>query len=185
LPNNVLPPVPDRLFKRLDVTTARQKEITVARAEGFLDVLRRMSDEERDGIFRIFGNGCPTDLPDNIHINLDFLRRLSGFPVSKLKRILGHLRSLGFFIALRDESHDEYLGSTQVVALEWHCMGVGYAGNATGVANEMIDGVIESYCDEHGLVALGNLDFSALASVTKSDHSHDKVAHKRGATKHR
>ncbi len=173
-----LPPVPDRLFERLGITTTNEKTMAVVHAHRFLSSLKRMSPDERKVIVVFFLAGCPDELPENIHIELDLLRRHTGFPISKLKRLLGALQSLGFYCVIRDSEEDDgLLGSPlQVAALEWHHTGTEYGGNATVVANEMILGVAEDFCEHHANETLERLDFSNLASVTSVEDTHTTKA---------
>jgi hypothetical protein len=163
-----LPPNPDRLFRRLGVTTGDEKDVAKAHAHRFFNELGRMSSDERRVVTTFFLNSCPDELPDNVHMDLDLLRRLTGSSIAKLKRLLSGIQSLGFYFAVRDErQNDEYLGSRQEVGvLEWHDMGITYPGNATAIANEMITTVAEDYCQEHADSTLARLDFSGLGPDT-------------------
>lgn len=169
-----LPPLPDLLYKRLGAKRRVDKEVVFVQAIGFLDVMKRMSPDERFVVAKIFAHSCPAELPDMVHINLDLLRRFIGFPPSKIRRILGNIRSLGFYSSIRDdyEGGEEYLGKSLTVILEWHYLGIEYSDNATRVGHEMIAGVIENYCDEHADEMLQRLDFSRLSSATTVEHKH-------------
>jgi len=171
-----LPPHPDRLFRRLGLSTESQRERAGAHAHRFLNELGRMTLDERRVVITFFLNSCPDELPENVHIDLDLLRRLSGGSITKLKRLLSGIQSLGFFFAVREEQQDdEFLGSRQEVGvLEWHDMGIGYTENATDVANEMITTVAEDYCQEHADMTLARLDFSRLGSETTENPAKKK-----------
>ena len=161
-----LPPHPDRLFRRLGLSTDSQREVAGAHAHRFLNELGRMTQDERRVVVAFFLNSCPDELPENVHIDLDLLRRLTLCSVAKLKRLLSGIQALGFYFALREERQDdEFLGSRQEIGvLEWHDMGIEYPENATDVANEMITTVAEDYCQEHADMTLARLDFSRLES---------------------
>lgn len=113
LRSNYLPPEPDRLYDRLDVADDPEaQEAVESLAQSFLNVLQRMTTDERDAVLTLLRYGCPADLPNNVHINVDLLRRAAGKSVPKLKRLLGGLRSLGFECSIReateaDEAHLE------------------------------------------------------------------------------
>lgn len=170
---NYFPPIPDKLFKRIGVRSEREKNEVQADAWQFMDTLKRMNEEERTTIYNVLMHGCPTELPDNIHINIDLLRRFTGFTVNKLKRLLGGLQSLGFFTAMReDDETDGHLGKYEMVVLEWHNMNVDGDGNATLAALEMVRGVSEGRCESCSIDALSRLDFSSLATVTTRPHKH-------------
>jgi hypothetical protein len=66
-----------------------------------------MSSAERDAVLNLIRSGCPHDLPANVHINTDLLRRLTGQSVPRLKRVLGGIRSLGFECSVRRSTEEE------------------------------------------------------------------------------
>lgn len=167
--SNYLPPVPDRLFDALNAKDDKEKDIIYSHAKIFLGVLRRMTDEERFVVFQFILNGCHAELPENIHVDIDLLRRYTDFTTQKLKRILGNLQSLGFFTSFRDDDDEtcrEHLGKSQMLVLKWCDMREEIGENATDVACGMIFGAATDYCEECGRQALQSLDFSQLASVT-------------------
>jgi hypothetical protein len=173
---NFFPPVPDKLFQRLGARSARARYRAEGRARGFFGTLTRMSPDERELLFRVFVDGCSAELPDNVHIDLDLLRRISGFTPSKILRLLGGLTSLGYRVDVREESAHEGIGeSGRVVVIEWNDMTTDedLEGNATLEASEMILGGAAGYCEECALERLRRLDFSQLASPTSSADIHD------------
>jgi len=165
---NFLPPEPDRLFKSLRARSAKSRERAKAQAQDFLLTLQRLSADERRLVCAIFVNGCQAELPGNVHINIDFLQRIIEFPRSKICRLLGKIRSLGFLSRIRTgkDAHDEYLGSAEDVALEWNLLREKIGGNLTPLAIAMIRGATEGCCEECGANALDRLDFSQLSSAT-------------------
>jgi hypothetical protein len=112
---NFLPPKPDRLFDALGLVGEDEQEEAVLRAGAFLTTLTRMTEEERFLVFKLFLEGCPSELPDNIHINVDFLRRTTNLAPSEALSMLQGISSLGFEHEVRfDEDHDE------TVVVQWH-----------------------------------------------------------------
>jgi len=188
---NYFPPQPDRLFKRLRVKSVKSKDIAYLRAYDFFRTLQRMSKDEREVILQSFMSGCPAELPDNTHINVDLLRRITNYAPTKIHRLMSGLSSLGFKISYR--AHHEHekegsLGSERVIVIEWHDMSTDddIYGNATLVANEMITGAIEDRCEECGMAQLRLLDFSQLATATTSvETGHATKKGKQGLTKSR
>lgn len=168
-----LPPIPDLLFERLGVEDEEDEYLVYSRAHNALLALQRMSSEERDVIFSFFLHACPAELPENVHIDLDLLRRLSGLSPLRIKSVLGQLRSLGIFCSVReeDDASPQHLGHSELLVLEWHDM-TEEGGNTTDLVAAMIDGAIIGYCEEHGMEALRRLDFGQLAVVTATDDHH-------------
>ena len=178
--SNYLPPQPDRLYDRLEVLDDPEaREVVESLAQSFLNVLQRMTPDERDAVLTLLRHGCPADLPDNVHINVDLLRRVTGKSVPKLKRLLGGLRSLGFECSIReategDEPHleGEPLGESYLFEFNWLDFSDLSGCPALLVAHEMVDLATDNYCEEHGAEFLARLDFSQLASATHSIDTH-------------
>lgn len=166
-----LPPVPDRLFVRLGLKTKLQKGYATEQAESFVDALKRMSTTEKQLVAYVFLHGCPTDLPSNIHINIDLLRRISGLPVSKCIRELKQLGSLGFRTRL--SRHKNPHGDL-IIELTFDVRRIAYSGpdDATGTVNEMLECLTDEYCQDCALRAILDGDFSVLATATKRPEKH-------------
>jgi hypothetical protein len=79
---NFFPPVPDNLFKALNAEDEEDQERITAHAYRFFETLKRMSPEERLIVVTLFAEGCPAELPDNLHMSLDLIRRITGMPVT-------------------------------------------------------------------------------------------------------
>jgi hypothetical protein len=180
---NFLPSNPDRLFEALDAYEEHQQEEVESRARSVLAHLTRMTEQERVVLFQVFNHGCPAELPENVHISLDLLRRETSLPPSELVSILRGISSLGFHSSLRPE--DEGHGESLLIVVEWHDMsvandefddGIFGSGNATKVLSEMIGLELGNYCFECTPDALQKfaktLDFSALSTATLEDQQH-------------
>ena len=137
-----------------------------------------MSAEERNAVISLIRFGCPADLPDNIHIHTDLLRRHTDKSVARLERLLGDVRSLGFRCSLRENTNhatdksEAILGDYDFFYMEWFDpIDKEEEIPALLVVSEMIDTATEGYCEEHGSEFLERLDFSQLASATFSMES--------------
>ena len=175
LRQDYLPPVLDRLYERLGIEDDHEAQAAArSQAESFFKALRRMTPDERNVVLSLIHFGCPADLPQNVHIDVDLLRRLSGKPVARLKRLLGGMRSLGFECSIRESTEDEacehgtVLGDSYLFELNWVDLSDGGEYPALLVASEMVAGATENYCEEHGALFLKRLDFSQLSSATAS-----------------
>ncbi len=169
------PPIPDRLFARTRARTARSRNTIERRARDFYGALERMRSDERRLVLATFLHACCAELPHNVHTTVDLLRRVTGFSEGKIGRLAGGLRSLGVYAQLReDEGHDEYLGRSKTLVLEWHDLSADsdVGGNATVVASEVVTAACDSYCWDCALPALERLDFSALATATLTPDAH-------------
>lgn len=172
------PPVPNLLYDRLDIVgDAEAEQVALQQAYRWFDVLRRMTSVEREVIMQAFIHGCSAELPDNVHIYIDLLRRVTDLPVTKLKRTLGGLNSLGFTCTIRDEhssrSHrEQVLGEAPLFQIEWTDLSGNFEYPELLVATEMIFGAMDGYCEECGLDAIRRLDFSQLGTSTVSQDEH-------------
>ena len=137
-----------------------------------------MSAQERDAVINLIRFGCPGELPDNIHIHADLLRRLTNMSVARLQRLLGDVTSLGFRCSLRENAKHKadtpelILGDSDFFYLQWFVFGGEEEIPALVVVSEMMDTATEGYCEEHGSEFLNRLDFSQLATATYSVESH-------------
>lgn len=180
LRRNYLPPVLDRLYASLDIDNDRKAMgATNRQAHHFLRALRRMTPEERNVVMALMRFGCPVELPSNIHINVDLLRRITGKSVPKLKRLLGGVKSLGFECSMRESEDEEsnadgvVLGDSQYFELNWSSLTDDDDDySALMVACEMVAVATEDRCEECGTELLDRLDFSQLANATASSEPH-------------
>ena len=183
--HDYLPPKLDRLFEWFDIEDDHEAQDHVsARAFSFFQALRRMTPDETNAVINLIRFGCGTEFPDNIHMNADFLRRLTGQPVTRLKQVLGGVEALGFECSLSKSTEEETdlpgtkLGDAYVFRLRWLDLMVGEVSPALEedlpsllVASAMIELATEHYCpdcQEHGTEILERLDFSQLGSVLAS-----------------
>ena len=148
-----LPPTLDRLFARLDITDNQEaQDEASSHAQAFLEVLRRMTAEERLAVISLIRFSCPSGLPDNVHISADLLRRYTDKSVARLQRVLGGIRSFGFECSIReDKEHDAgmpgtVLGDDKFFYLKWMDLHID-AGEFPEllVAREMLKGATEDF----------------------------------------
>jgi hypothetical protein len=169
--------VPNKLYEAMDAGDDVDLQLFVyTHAHSFFECLKRMDAEERDVIIDVFYQGCSGELPENVHINVDFLRRLTGKPVTRLTRVLGGLRSLGFNSSIReaDEDDDDHrlLGEEYLFVVSWDDLRDTPDFFPTAVAYEAIHMATDGFCEEHGKVFLERLDFSQLSSATDRIEKH-------------
>lgn len=134
-----------------------------------LDTLRKTSEDERLLISTMLLEGCPAELPENVHMSLNLLKRETGFSKPKLMRLLESLSPLGFVIRLREgheHDEDELSDHEKFVVMEWHNMTEEWGNNATLTAREVLRLAIDGYCDDCANHVMRILDFSQLSSAT-------------------
>lgn len=174
-----LPPDPDRLFEALDLKDPEERKVALQKAQAFFMALRRMSEDERKVLYAFVGNSCSAELPENLHISEDLLRRITDLPPVELRTILAGIRSLGFSCYTREpggHSHENELEpDDQMLVLEWHAMiAVPPLANVSDVelAVRMLYLAREPYCQSHAHEALMELNFTGLSTATFDPDGH-------------
>jgi hypothetical protein len=173
---NYFQPVPDRLFKALKAKTKSSRQEIGDSALIFFRDLKRMSAPERRLIYNIFANCCPAQLPKNVHIDLDLLRRITRVPIPRIVRMTEKLGVLGFDskVRLGHGKKPTKQDRNPVLVLEWHNRSVALEGdsNHTRIANEILQLATDGLCEGCGREALRKLDFAQLATATITVDEH-------------
>lgn len=186
-----LPSELDVLYERLGSRSRLAKQRVQDDALRFWDELQRMSYEERALLMLAFRFCCPLHLPQSVHVDVDFLRRLSGFTERKIIKLFSGMRSLGIYARPLGEGSksDNCLGKERTLSLEWHNKGSLSAKPVTEIAVEMIRSATDGFCDPCQRDIMRRLDFAQLSLATAKPHSHGgsrkgdaKSANKQGAT---
>ncbi|MDP9224865.1 MAG: TIR domain-containing protein [Actinomycetota bacterium] len=171
------PPVPDRLYKELGVAGSEGEEYANEVARQFFLALIRMSKEERRLLFEVFAEGCPSKLPDNVHISLDLLRRITGMPPAEVRDTLHRMSSLGIEIkaySSGDHEADDMIEVTWDNRVAYHDKGQDDFNieRSLEVAKIVMLLSSEDGCRKCAHEALDNLDLSALTSALESRNIH-------------
>ena len=90
------PTEPDLLFKLLKVKNKKDKNVIYLLAYNFFNSIKLMTFEERNLLATIINNTCPCGPPENMHMDIDLLSRLTSVPVEKIKASFSRLDCLGF-----------------------------------------------------------------------------------------
>jgi hypothetical protein len=164
-----IPPSLDLFYSELKIKKKLDKNSAHKRFSRIYFNLRNLNDLERKVIFLIFLNGCPSDLPENIHIESKHLERLSKISKNNLEKILKNISSEGFFFHKNSvPEHGETL------FIEYHCLEASNPGNATGIFSILVSAASKNFCGEHALEKLIKLNFMQLCSLTSSLGCSDK-----------
>ena len=167
--SHYMPQKLDLLVDRIDSPENEDREefidYVVSTAHAFYDMLLRMSEDERRLMYGIFALGCAGDYPENIHIEIELLKRATGFPVQKIKRMIAKIQCLGFD-AWTDTHDGCEFGSELYLYVTWRTRLSESHIHDTQIASEMIKQATSVFCEEHGFEAIGRLDFSNLSSST-------------------
>jgi hypothetical protein len=174
--NKFFPPEPDKLFSALGAASPHERHAVERIAVSFMQTLMRMTVDERRLVVHIFAEGCRTQLPENIHISLDLVRRDLCIAPTALVERLRAMASIGFEEEIRfDEEHgDDVLVVRWVDTITYEDgFTVDFAdGRATEIAVRMLDvGIGDEGCQQCAEQCIDSLDFSLLASSTTRPRS--------------
>jgi hypothetical protein len=172
-----LPPEPDKLFAALGATSLKERHAVESISVSFMQTLMRMTVDERRLIAHVFREACHTQLPDNVHISLDIIRRDLGMAPSAVIESLRAMTSLGFEgEAKPDDDHaDEMLFVRWIDTMNYKDEFINEFSDdrATEVASSMvIIGMGDEGCKQCADQCVESLDFSLLASPTSKSSSH-------------
>ncbi|MCW2762786.1 MAG: hypothetical protein JWR85_2987 [Marmoricola sp.] len=165
------PPVPDRLFEALEVAPD-EEPYAEELAREYYRALSRMTGAERALLLDLFWEGCPSKLPDNVHVSLDLMRRATGMPTAEIRDTLRGLSSLG--VEVRDYQSDEH-EDEDMIEIQWENR-IEYDDpdqdafsleRATDVARAVMLGASAEMCRECATGAIARLDFAELSSVVE------------------
>jgi hypothetical protein len=167
--HSYFPPDPSLLFDFLNAEGDEEKEAIRRIALGFMRSLGRMTEEERVVLATVFTSGCPTEMPENMHIELDLLRRDLGMPITEIETLLSGMSSLGVHATVREHSETH---SESTIAVTWNDHAI-YPDDslaeeysytrATEIADAMLRVGLDHYCAECTRNRIVAMDFSDLA----------------------
>ena len=174
-----LPPEPNKLFAALGATSFKERRAVESIAVSFMQTLMRMTVAERQLVAHIFQEGCHTQLPDNVHISLDIVRRDLGMAPTAVVESLRAMTSIGFEgeVAPDDDHGDDMLFVRWVDTMTYKDEFTDEFSHdkAIEVAVQMLlVGMGDEGCKKCADQCVEDLDFSLLASPT-SGSSHTRL----------
>lgn len=181
---NFLPEEPDRLYEALGATTKQARKLIGMHTQRFFESVTRMSEEERRVVLHVLLNACPVELPDNLHISLDLLRRETQLPSVRIRELLTDLQSVGVYCSDREgppgthEDHHWKSSDRQLIFEYNSLLGPPFYEPTTRLAHAVVDVLSHHYCREHLPLTFVNADFGVLSSKVSSRHVHaDQLGH--------
>jgi hypothetical protein len=162
-----LPPIPDELWKQLNVSNPRQMERSQQILAELFHAMGLMTKRER----QIFGTAviesCRGQLPKNVHISLEYLGRLVRASRRQLIATFERLDCLGVTSRIaKPTEHDGHLGDGEQIELSYHSTVGGRPGFDNRVVSAVFGCFVSTKCSECIRLALEKLDFSPLSSHT-------------------
>lgn len=174
-PQQVRPGLPrkyDRLYSALNLKGkgARDAKREVRDVVASLyQAFERMTLDERTVVGATFIFGCVGELPEGVHISLDYLARMTQMPKAQIMESLSSVRSLNIRVVERDSqqihprSEGELVSDdSDLLASFWAPRAPG-ADDATEIARTALSQAARHFCSDHGLEVIRALDFHRLS----------------------
>lgn len=172
------PEDPDYLYKVIDAKTKKQKELAFNCAMHFFKTLKLMTPEERWLLAVAIANTCPAGPPNNIHLNIEYLSRLTELSPNEIISKFERLDCLGIFTKIRKEplKTDNICKKIETIYIEYKPLAENCPYNATKIVIGIIDIIFNSYCPEHRRKILNILDLSILSNLAGfSENMKEKI----------
>jgi hypothetical protein len=167
---NFFPDHPNALFEMTETKTTEDCEAITAAAEHIQEALGLMTLAERKLLQTAALNACPAGLPENIHLNLEYLSRRSGHSTADILAMISRLDCLGVKSRVYegDEASPEgsLITSRQFLELRFEVYTEKFGGNATRILEALFQVIGDRLCGDCTERALSILDFSCLSDLT-------------------
>jgi hypothetical protein len=163
-----LPQKTDLVINLLEPETDKEVEEITILVEAFFESLQLMKNEERLLLYLAIANSCPTGLPNNIHLNIEYLSRLSNIPVKQIESIFARLDCLGYVSHISKKSRGKDICEEKnIIKIEYKPLLVSTEiENATFIMVAIVDIFSTYLCPECRKKAFERLDFSILSSLS-------------------
>lgn len=143
-----------RLYRLLGIRSKKAMERVRSQIRHLHRELSLLTEDERRFIFRVFVDGCPGDLPDNMHVHVERLERAAGFPLTQVKELATALSVIGIDVKT----------TRRMVKVEvWDNRVNADPENLTDLFEAMVSVLAEEHCIECGERLFVNLDFGPLS----------------------
>ena len=166
----------DRIFDMFKIDTPEQQEEIYTYSYHLFEMLKLMTDKERKVLSIACINACPAGLPENVHLNLEYLSRLTSLSRDELLAIFSRINCLSIQSRLyeNDDHPDEdaITKSNEIIEFKFEPLLVDYEGNATNIMVALFECIFNYLCQECAARAIDRLDLSVLGSLTGFDEIH-------------
>lgn len=173
--SNYLPPRLDKLHSCFEDTNEESKKLISHYAHSFLKSLVRLDADELLIVAMVLTHSCPHELSKNFHIDLDLLRRLTKFPISKIKKIAHGMSSVGlygkFITGKKHKGVNVYL-TWDKDGPDTFLLRKKYGITPNSVAAAISSVMSKQYCEFHALKCFMLLNFCALSEATSVPDVH-------------
>lgn len=172
------PKNPDRLYSNLGVSRKAKKEraLIYMIAYEFFEGLKLMTFAERRVLASAVLNTCAAGPPDNVHLKIEYLSRLTSLPKDELKALFSRLDCLYLKARVyKDRSHgdrDKLAKSYDVIEIIYKPLIEDFDGNGTDVMIAIFNCIFDNYCPNCANRILESVDLSILSTQAGFQETH-------------
>lgn len=170
-----LPPRLDKVYTYFPDANSDIERLVDYYAHSFLKSLSRLDQDELLVVGSLLTHSCPHDFPNNFHMELDLLRRITKFPISKIRQLGIGMSSVGFWGKIASTKKH----ASELLYLNWGIDGPESQAmrQSLGISPNQVVTVImqvmgKHYCEFHALESFRKLNFSALSVATSVPDKH-------------
>lgn len=178
---NFIPKKVDRLYKKIGAKYKKEKQIAESILYNLSEALSLMDETEKKLLWLALSHACPAGGFDNVHLNLELLKRLSNFKISQIESIFSRLKFLGFTTRILESDCEKERG--EIVPEFREKIEINYSPkyeldfdgeielieNGTYVLVAIFELLSENCCTDCAEKAFLRLDFSVLNSDAYSE----------------
>ncbi len=164
------PNEPDSLFKIMKIKSKSKKQEVKFIAEVFFDHLKLMTALERQVLMTLVYYSCPCELPENVHVNIQYLSRLVSLSREEILNLFSRLDCLGIKSRVYEfhdfEQEDALINSKEFLEVKFEVHFKKYGGNYTNIMINISKVIHENLCIDCAKEAIERMDFSVLSTLT-------------------
>ena len=166
------PEHPDRLYAYLKITENNKKEEVCTIARGFFEKFKLMTPVERWVLAATAIYTCHGDLPENVHLYIDYLSRLVSLSRDEIIELFSRLDCLGIMSKIRPTHRCEEGEVPEIIEVKWEPRYVKYPGNKTYIMIAIFKCITKNFCAKCAKEVIERADFSILSTLASFPDEH-------------
>ena len=161
----------DRLYSCLGVRTEKSKYKIFRLVESFYDTLVLMTIRERRILALAIANACPSGIPNNAHLNIEYFSRITSLSREEIISLFSRLDCLGIeskVYKYKKTYHKEkgvIKNKGEAIKIRYNSLLVGAEPNTTYIMLAIFECITEITCPNCTIKAFENVDFSGLSKL--------------------
>ncbi len=172
------PDDPDCLYEQLGISkrAKRSRQIVYLLANTFFDSLKLMTATERQVLTVAVRNTCAAGPPNNVHLKIDLLSRLTSLSTRELRSLFARLDCLYIRTKVYDsndhENNNKLNRTSKVIEITYEPLVEDFSGNGTFVMLAIFECIFDRLCPQCSQRAIEILDFSSLSTLAGTEECH-------------